>query len=70
MQLLRWGSGVPHCLRRSFRTDPGRLYGGVTERGMFYADSIAGLLAHRTILHRRAKGHDELANDAATYHMG
>lgn len=41
-----------------------------TERGMFYADSIAGLLAHRTILHRRAKGHDELENDAAGYHMG
>ena len=41
-----------------------------TERGMFYADSIAGLLAHRTILHRRAKGHDELRNEAAGHHMG
>jgi oxygen-independent coproporphyrinogen-3 oxidase len=41
-----------------------------TTRGMFFADSIAGLLAHRAVQHRRARGHNDIDNDAFPLHMG
>ena len=38
----------------------------LTERGMFYADSVAGLLAWRTVQHRKAVG----LNEPAVHPMG
>jgi coproporphyrinogen III oxidase-like Fe-S oxidoreductase len=38
----------------------------LTERGMFFADSVAGLLAARAVVYRRAAG----LNEPAELHMG
>jgi oxygen-independent coproporphyrinogen-3 oxidase len=81
LSVERGGYGLPLSMLELFEpelsvlTDAGLLDGESvdivpTERGMFYADSIAGLLAHRAMLHRRAKGHVELENDAPHLHMG
>lgn len=43
----------------------------LTERGMFYADSVAGLLAHERVTRLRSRRRlPSGANDAGTVHMG